>query len=613
MRGPLLAKLRHYSGCGRVQERAIFLSAEREAVRGAAGNHAAYLRAVRGFYRLLQIFPYGRFRREADWDLAQIELRELNLPRPARAHLRDFLARYPADSRASLARLELRGEVPRAPFLLNIGDLHLRAAPLLGAVPASDAATDYRQSLSSRQAARQALDRERLAYSTASTVPASLPAPPAPGAATATFQNLHIWSGQGLTRIILHLTNRVSISSGYVKENRHLYFDLSPCVTAWTYGEHHYNVNDERLRGIQAADNRNGVVRVVLDESADAGAASVRYFPNPSRFVITIRDRGVLPQPQIAALARPNAPAQPASVRPPATTPAPPRTFPQRLVREALTQSTPAGAVTRRVAKPLPGGRRSLTRALDLSVRRVVIDAGHGGHDTGTIGPDGLYEKNIVLSIALRLGRLLRRNLGVQVIYTRDRDVFIPLQERTAIANRAHADLFVSIHANASRDRSASGIETYYLNFTRDPRALAVAARENAGSGYDIHNLDGLIQKIAADDKQMESRDLARDLENSLTRRLDQRYRGVKSAPFIVLIGARMPSVLAEVSFLSNPVYARRLSHPAYRERIAYALYRGIRHYLDSLGQAPRAAAPVLARSRHPGERVAARTHRAEH
>jgi len=190
----------------------------------------------------------------------------------------------------------------------------------------------------------------------------------------------------------------------------------------------------------------------------------------------------------------------------------------------------------------------------------------------------------VVLGVALKLGRLLRRRLGVRVLYTRDRDVFIPLTERTAIANRDHADLFISIHANASSDPQVSGIETYYLNFTQNPQALAVAARENAGSGYDIHNLGGLITKIAIDNKMQESRQLAHDVEISLVRGLHEPDRHVKSAPFIVLIGARMPSILTEISFLSNPYYARRLGQSWYQQRIALDIYRGIARYVHSLG-----------------------------
>jgi len=191
--------------------------------------------------------------------------------------------------------------------------------------------------------------------------------------------------------------------------------------------------------------------------------------------------------------------------------------------------------------------------------------------------------------VALRLGREIEEKLpGAQVIYTRKDDTFVPLEERTAIANQAKADLFISIHANSSHDRDARGVETYYLSFASSEEATEVAARENALSQESLHDLQTLIQKIARNDKIEESKELAGDIQDSLTRRLqlvslNERNRGVKKAPFVVLIGANMPSVLAEISFLSNPYDERLLQKPQQRDRIADGLYRGISTYLDSL------------------------------
>src|SRR5205085_5655840 len=150
-----------------------------------------------------------------------------------------------------------------------------------------------------------------------------------------------------------------------------------------------------------------------------------------------------------------------------------------------------------RTAQPTASGERSLIRALGLKIGKIVIDAGHGGHDTGTIGPHGLMEKDLVLDVALRLGKLLESKLGAEVIYTRDDDTFIPLESRTGIANKHEADLFISVHANSSRDASARGVETYYLNFTSDAEALEVAARENAVSQKSVYELQDLVKKIA--------------------------------------------------------------------------------------------------------------------
>ena len=241
-----------------------------------------------------------------------------------------------------------------------------------------------------------------------------------------------------------------------------------------------------------------------------------------------------------------------------------------------------------REARPTAGGDRSLIRALGLKIGKIVIDAGHGGHDTGTIGPNGLLEKDVVLDVAKRLGRLLETRLGAEVIYTRKDDTFIPLETRTAIANQERADLFISIHANSSHDSDARGVETYYLNFTSSPEALEVAARENAVSEKSIHELQDLVKKIALKEKIDESREFAGDVQQSLYGGLSLnsagiRNRGIKKAPFIVLIGANMPSILAEISFVSNPTDERKMETSEHRQRIAESLYRGISKYASGL------------------------------
>ena len=241
-----------------------------------------------------------------------------------------------------------------------------------------------------------------------------------------------------------------------------------------------------------------------------------------------------------------------------------------------------------REAQPTASGQRSLIRALGLKIGRIVIDPGHGGHDTGTIGPHGLEEKDLVLEVGRRLGKILETRLGAEVVYTRKDDTFVPLETRTAIANQERADLFISIHANSSRDPGARGVETYYLNFTSSPEALEVAARENAVSEKSIYELQDLVKKITLKDKIEESREFAGDVQQSLHSGLALkspaiRNRGVKKAPFIVLIGANMPSILAEISFVSNPGDEHRLETAEYRRRIAESLYRGIAKYVNGL------------------------------
>ncbi|HEY1527012.1 MAG TPA: N-acetylmuramoyl-L-alanine amidase [Candidatus Angelobacter sp.] len=255
---------------------------------------------------------------------------------------------------------------------------------------------------------------------------------------------------------------------------------------------------------------------------------------------------------------------------------------------ETTSRAANGTTTTTRTAAPNAAGERSLIRALGLKIGKIVVDAGHGGHDTGTIGPNGLEEKDLVLDVALKLGKLLEDKLGAEVVYTRDDDTFIPLETRTAIANKEQADLFISIHANSSDDPTARGVETYYLNFTSRADALEVAARENAVSEQSIHELQDLVKKIALKEKIGESREFATDVQRSLYAGLSVkspslRNRGVKKAPFVVLIGANMPSILAEISFVSNPDDARKLKTNEYRQRIADSLYKGVSRYVNSL------------------------------
>ncbi|MCS7023456.1 MAG: N-acetylmuramoyl-L-alanine amidase [Bryobacteraceae bacterium] len=260
--------------------------------------------------------------------------------------------------------------------------------------------------------------------------------------------------------------------------------------------------------------------------------------------------------------------------------------------QDSATAPPPSSPVI--AAKPATrnsNGDRSLTRALGLKVRRVVIDPGHGGSDYGSTGVSGLLEKDLVLDVAKRLGALIEERLGSEVIYTRTADVFVPLEERTRIANSKKADLFISVHANSSPVSSVTGVETYYLSLTTLKSSLDLAARENATSERSIHELRDLIQKIALKEKVDESREFALRVQSALSQLSIQhgakgssrRDRGVKKAPFIVLIGAAMPSILAEVGFLSNPKEEQNLRKGEYRQKLAEALFKGISSYAQSL------------------------------
>jgi N-acetylmuramoyl-L-alanine amidase len=325
---------------------------------------------------------------------------------------------------------------------------------------------------------------------------------------------------------------------------------------------------------------------------AAAGSRSAKLAsPLPVRQVEGLEVPRLLPPPIPDPVIRPSAApfegpprrtAAAASPSPwPAATPAPREA---RVVARTDPDTPPVAPQVNRA------GSYSLARQLGLGARKIVIDAGHGGHDPGTLGRGGLQEKDLVLDVALRLQRLVREELGAEVVMTRSTDVFVPLEERTAVANAQGADLFLSIHANSSRNPGVRGIETYFLNFAQDPHAEAVAARENAISPATLKDLQNLVKAIALNSKIDESRDFASSVQEALVQTIrgvapDVSDRGVRTAPFYVLIGANMPSILAEIAFVSNPLEERLLRTPEHRDRIARSLLEGVRAYLDSLGR----------------------------
>ncbi len=231
---------------------------------------------------------------------------------------------------------------------------------------------------------------------------------------------------------------------------------------------------------------------------------------------------------------------------------------------------------------------RPRKKPLITKIRRIVVDPGHGGHDSGALGPNGVMEKDVVLAIGLKLRDLLKEELGLDVVMTRSTDVFIPLEERTAIANKVNADLFVSVHANAALSRSASGIETYYLNLAKTEKAAQLAAKENGTTLEKVSVLQAILFDLMANYKLNDSAHLADEVQRSLHGRIrgsyaDVRNLGVKQGPFYVLVGATMPSILVETAFVSNPQEEARLTDPAYQDQTAEGIMEGIRGYISSL------------------------------
>jgi N-acetylmuramoyl-L-alanine amidase len=376
---------------------------------------------------------------------------------------------------------------------------------------------------------------------------------------------------------------------------RRLFFDLKGVKTASTLQDASLKFEDDVVKEVRLGRHPRNTTRLVVDLE---GVSSYSVYPlyGPYRLVVDFR----------RAVAATPAPA-PASMPPPLVVPPPvpaPKAAAALAVLPDVKMTVPEAKPAREPArlpsstpapKALPpaapasnsNGKFSLSRQLGLSVSRVVIDAGHGGHDPGAHG-HGITESEITLDVAVRLRKLLEAQPGMEVVMTRDTDVFIPLEERTAIANREGADLFLSIHANASRNAQARGIETYFLSFALNPEAEAVAARENATSSQAMHNLPDIVKAIALNNKINESRDLAETVQKSMAKRLRAKNRslrdlGVKQAPFVVLIGAVMPSVLAEISFVTNRQESALLKTGAYRQQIAQALFDAIQNYQQSL------------------------------
>lgn len=443
--------------------------------------------------------------------------------------------------------------------------------------------------------------------------------------------NVRSWSHSDSTRVIIQTTGAFEFRSDHAEHPDRLFVDVlhsRPWIARRRYTTH--EIGDKLVRRVRIAETAPGTTRIVFD-LVNPTDFKITKLDAPDRLVVELRPLRAGNSSALSALNAPplnsagmsSAGGRPFSYPPepkrlqismpgtPPTLPPPPERLPIYLPdsTDPLTASLPvrpAGSLRPASTRVIPAGRpaattvadasplasenasRSLTRALGLKVNRIVIDAGHGGHDYGTIGPDGVLEKDVVLDVALRLSKLVQQRLSAEVVLTRSDDTFIPLQERTQIANDHKADLFLSIHANSSPAREVGGTETFFLNFTNSPEALNVAARENAGSEKSVGELKDLIQTITLNDKIEESHTFAEDIQNAIQAQAARsnvaaRNRGVKRAPFVVLIGASMPSVLAEIGFLSNPRDESNLGKPEYRQRIAEALYKGLAQYSQSL------------------------------
>ncbi len=519
-----------------------------------------FQRAIDAYQFLLHEYPASRFRDDALFTIAQIQQNDLQHQDLAEKSYLEFVKRYPRSARAEQAREALAA--------IAAAREQERAASVRGETPAA------------RQQRRDAAGR------------------------TPQLTNIRHWNAENYTRIVIDVEDTVKYQGARISNPDRIYFDIHKARLSSTLAGKTLEVQNGFLKTIRVAQNQAGVVRLVL-EVDKVKDYSIFLLPNPYRLVVDIFGEGL-------SLAKSTKPADSGP-----TTTKQEKSEPERSVTAEKTASPTAkpekssaargetrgeessrgasktGESAKLTPPPVPqptrDGQLNLSRALGLKIGRIVIDAGHGGHDTGTIGPSGLMEKDLCLDVARRLGNLIKERLpGTEVVYTRDDDTFVPLEDRAPLANQVRADLFLSIHANSSRDRNVRGVETYYLNFASSDEALEVAARENAHSQSSVYELQDIIKKIARNEKIEESRELAAEIQESLAKRLKRvskatKNRGVKKAPFVVLIGANMPAVLAEVSFLSNPADESMMKKGEHRQRLAEGLFQGLQSYASNM------------------------------
>jgi N-acetylmuramoyl-L-alanine amidase len=379
----------------------------------------------------------------------------------------------------------------------------------------------------------------------------------ATGRPLAVLNEIRHWSNPDYTRVSIELDQDVvweshELGRGTGGKPGRIFVDIKR--TRLAHGVRDITIGDGLLKGARVAQYRPDVVRVVLDTE---NIKNYKVFPlsDPARLVIDVRGERLT---EISRLERSISAA-------PEPSPEPRRNEP---------------VLTKRTKQP---------RGTTISkIRRIVVDPGHGGHDPGAIGPGGTQEKDVVLVIGLKLRDMLKEELGLDVVMTRSTDVFIPLEERTAIANKVNADLFISVHANAAINHVASGIETYYLSLAKTEKAARLAAKENGTSLEKVSVLQAILFDLMANYKLNDSAHLADDVQKSLHTKIhglhgDVKNLGVKQGPFYVLVGATMPSILVETAFVSNAQEESRLNDPAYQNATAEGILEGVRGYISSL------------------------------
>lgn len=422
---------------------------------------------------------------------------------------------------------------------------------------------------------------------------------------TTALREVRFWSSSDTTRIAIETSQEVEFKDGTLENPHRLFIDLVDVMPQQSFKGLAYTipVDDGLVKRIRVAPNQASITRVVLDLTGPMEITTGKLV-NPPRIVIDVKRIGSgnntssTPAPTPSIAAPPVVPVSKQTSVAPALKPelakaaAPPpisKAAASLAGKPEPTSSAIAGLTPApRAAQPAQLVTPSLTRALGLKLRRVALDAGHGGIDPGSDGPTGLVEKELALDITLRLGKLLEERGGIEVLYTRKDDSFVDLHERAPFANKAKADLFLSIHANTAPVRSVVGTETYYLNRGESKEDIALATRENATSEKSIFELGDLVKKIVTYEKRDESRQFAASIQSATHELSTLTYgriynRGVRHSPLVVLIGATMPAVLVEVGFISNTKEEALLKKSDHRQKVAEALYRGIMNYSQTL------------------------------
>ena len=555
-------------------------------------GRAYYQSAVESYQFLLREYPRSKFSQDILLRTARLQQEKLSDTAGAMKTYQEFLKRFPRSEhrrevQQSLAELALlqRSNEPETKSATNV-----RPAPVEKQEPTRVALNDARASKNEEEVQPASLNPNGI--STVRTITAA--------------------SSADSTRITIALEDSVQYVSGRIANPDRIYFDLhaaklSPLLKRTGV----LKISGNQVSNVRVGQTSAGVVRIVLDVSG-VKDYTASLLNKPTRLVIDL-----YANPQELSAAKP-ADASPNTESAKAAPEPSDSTLVAKKSSEPVEHKNARGKSSRSasskpdlvkpptVPTPTRDGQATLTRALGLKIGRIVIDAGHGGHDTGTIGPTGLMEKDLCLDVALRLGKIIQQKLpGADVVYTRPDDTFVPLEDRTRIANEAKADLFISIHANSSHDSQARGIETYYLNLKGSAEAMEVAARENASSSDGVHDLEDLVKRIARTEKIDESKEFAQDVQESLSKSVAKsnhqiKNRGVRKAPFVVLIGAGMPSILTEISFLSNPADERMLKQPEHRQRVAEGIYQGVAGYLQSMNSVTMNLQPVSMPRRSP-------------